>query len=39
MAQVEAHGEEAERLVGYLCGLLLGLCLAFNDDSVEKFKK
>ena len=41
MAQVsvDAHGEEAERLVGYLCALLLGLCLGFNDNSVEKLNK
>jgi len=41
MAQVvvDAHGEEGERLLGYLCALLLGLCMAYNDDSVEQFKK
>ncbi|EDO45455.1 predicted protein, partial [Nematostella vectensis] len=39
MAQVESHGEEGEVLVGYLCSLLLGLCLAFNDDSVQTCKR
>ncbi|KAL9962850.1 hypothetical protein ACROYT_G031996 [Oculina patagonica] len=39
MAQVEAHGEEADRLVGALCALLLGICLDNNDNSVATCQK
>lgn len=39
MAQVEVHGEEADRLVGALCALLLGICLDNNDNSVATCQK
>ncbi|XP_058948947.2 general vesicular transport factor p115-like [Pocillopora verrucosa] len=39
MAQVEAHGEEADRLVGALCALLLGICLDNNDNSEATCQK
>ena len=39
MAQVEVHGEEADRLVGALCALLLGICLDNNDNSEATCQK
>ncbi|PFX22857.1 General vesicular transport factor p115 [Stylophora pistillata] len=39
MAQVEVHGEEADRLVGALCSLLLGICLDNNDNSEDSCQK
>ncbi|KAK2560279.1 General vesicular transport factor p115 [Acropora cervicornis] len=39
MGQVEGHAEEADRLVGALCSLLLGICLDGNDNSEETCQK